>query len=210
MMVQKRVFSFYILPVFPVLCILVGDAIRHLGAAIHFGRARLSGSLRRLPLAVLLAIPIAVSHRELGHYREHEARYGFPEAFAIAGYVRDTTGPDETIFGYSGAAPLVAFLAGRRLANDEADTNAMRFRSGMDDIREVFHEAEKDGLRYLVTLWRYDTRRRNRYHVGVFRIREFQEEVTAHYEVARTWESEKGTYLLYARRSARPSAGKTR
>jgi hypothetical protein len=203
MAIQKRVFSFYILPVFPVICILLGEGIRQLESARIRWRAKLPAMLRRVPVAILLAVPIAASHGELGKYLGHERDYGFPEAYAIAAYVQETTGPEETIFGYSGAAPLVAFLAERRLANDEADTNAMRFRSGMDDVLEVFHAAEKDNLRYLVALWRRDS-----HHVGIFRIREFHDEVTGRYEVARAWKSPKGTYRLYARRpSPRPTRG---
>lgn len=41
-----------------------------------------------------------------------------------------------TLFGDSTSVPLVALLAGRRLAHDEADTNFMRFRSGVTPTRD--------------------------------------------------------------------------
>lgn len=62
----------------------------------------------------------------------------FTTAQAIADHVRATTAEDETITGASTIAPLVALLAGRRMAGDEADTNGKRFTTGtltMDAFR---------------------------------------------------------------------------
>jgi hypothetical protein len=198
MVLQKRVFSFYILPLFPVFAILLGEANRRLDAALDLIRGKLLRWVARIPAAVWLIIPIAASWPAVRDYYLHETEYGFPESFAIAQYIRETTKPDETIFGYSAVAPLTAFLAERRLANDEADTNAMRFRSGMNDVEEVFRAAEQDNLRYLVGIYR-----RNRYHVGIFRIEEFQRMVNEGYRPAKTWPSNKGTYFLLEKKSRR-------
>jgi len=191
MVLQKRVFEFYLLPLFPVFAILLGEANRRLDSALERVRRYFLPVLRGVPAAVWLVIPIVMSWPTIRDYFSHEIDYGFPEAFPIAEYVRETTQPNETLFGYSAAAPLVAFLAERRLAHDEADTNAMRFRSGIDDVGKVFREAEADHLRYLFTIIRKD-----RYHVGIFRIAEFQNMIRGRYRTAKTWPSNKGTYVL--------------
>ena len=74
----------------------------------------------------------------------------FSTAEELAAYLRANTAPDETILGASTLAPLVALLAGRRLANDEADTNSKRFSSGLLTDEDLFARACRDKLRYIL------------------------------------------------------------
>jgi hypothetical protein len=74
----------------------------------------------------------------------------FSTAEELAAHVRANTAPDETLTGASTLAPLVALLAGRRLANDEADTNNKRFTSGMLTDEQFFARACRDKLRYIL------------------------------------------------------------
>lgn len=74
----------------------------------------------------------------------------FSTAHEIAAHVRAHTAEDETITGASTLAPLVALLADRRMAGDEADTNGKRFSSG-NLTREAFVERIcADRVRYVV------------------------------------------------------------
>lgn len=76
---------------------------------------------------------VAMAYTSYGTIQEilyHESRY-FEKAEELAGYVREHSNPDQSIFGDSSTAGLVALLSGRRLAADFADTNVMRFRSGV-------------------------------------------------------------------------------
>lgn len=76
----------------------------------------------------------------------------FSTAGEIARYVRDRTGSEATIAGASSVAPLVALLAGRRIAADEADTNAKRFKSGLLTAAAYFDEiCRSPGFAYFVT-----------------------------------------------------------
>ncbi len=75
----------------------------------------------------------------------HESRF-FEEAGNLAGYVQANTGGDQTIFGDSSTAGIVALLSGRRLAADFADTNTMRFRSGMTSVDDAIEKIEADNL----------------------------------------------------------------
>lgn len=68
----------------------------------------------------------------------------------LAQWVNSHSHPDETVTGASGYAPLVALESGRRLAADEADTNAMRFQSGLLTDREFWQRVCRDHVRYLV------------------------------------------------------------
>lgn len=78
-------------------------------------------------------------------------RLAFSTAREIADHVRATTTPDETLTGASTLAPLVALLAGRRLAGDEADTNAKRFKSGVLTEAAFFERACADRVRYVLS-----------------------------------------------------------
>jgi hypothetical protein len=60
-----------------------------------------------------------------------DASQTFEMSETFARYARAALAPDATIFGDSTLASTVALQAGRRLALDEADTNVMRFRSGI-------------------------------------------------------------------------------
>jgi hypothetical protein len=68
----------------------------------------------------------------------------------IARHVREHTTADETMLGASTIAPLVALQAGRRLANDEADTNNKRFVAGVLTDEQLFARACRDRLRYVI------------------------------------------------------------
>jgi hypothetical protein len=83
------------------------------------------------------------------HYLWNKA-LAFSAAPEIAAYVAANTAPDETISGSSTATPLVALLAGRRVAGDEADTNNKRFRSGMLSDRAYWDEVCADKLRFVL------------------------------------------------------------
>lgn len=98
----------------------------------HWRDAPLPAWVNRAVRAVLWRDTRVVGARTPGvlYYLWHESR-SFDTAERLADVVRRRVPEGETIFGDSTSAPLVALLAGRRLALDEADTNFMRFASGM-------------------------------------------------------------------------------
>ncbi|NOZ02927.1 MAG: hypothetical protein GXP54_13720 [Deltaproteobacteria bacterium] len=87
------------------------------------------------------------------YYRHYvwNKRLTFSEVYRIADYVRGHTKPEETITGASTIAPLVALVAGRRMAGDEADTNSKRFKAGVLTERDFFNEVCADKVRYIVS-----------------------------------------------------------
>ncbi len=108
------------------------------------------------PAQVTRALFFAESRRkgEVTPYYRHylwNKRLAFSTAQEIADYVRATTDPDETLTGASTLAPLVALLADRRLAGDEADTNAKRFKSGVLSEAAFFERVCSDRVRYIVS-----------------------------------------------------------
>lgn len=78
----------------------------------------------------------------------------FSSVEEIADYVQANTTAEETITGASTLAPLVALYADRRIAGDEADTNAKRFHSGVLSNEEFFEKVCSDRVRYIVAAQR--------------------------------------------------------
>jgi len=75
-------------------------------------------------------------------YLWHES-VAFDAPRDAAAYVRASTPPGATLFGDSYLAPLVALMSERRLALDEADTNPMRFASGITPARGLVERMER-------------------------------------------------------------------
>ncbi len=108
------------------------------------------------PARLTRALFFAESRRkgEVTPYYRHylwNKRLAFSASREIAEHVRATTTPDETLTGASTLAPLVALLADRRLAGDEADTNAKRFKSGVLTEAAFFERACSDRVRYILS-----------------------------------------------------------
>lgn len=96
--------------------------------------------------------PTRVQGRITPHYRHAiwNKMLTFASAQEIADHIRSNTRPDETITGASTLAPLVALLADRRMAGDEADTNSKRFSSGNWTVPDFRERVCGDNVRYLV------------------------------------------------------------
>lgn len=131
-------------------------------------------------------------------YLYHEARY-FQIAPQLAERVADLE-PQQTLFGDSSSAGLVALLSGRALAQDFADTNRVRFASGITDPQEAIDRVTKGDLGAVLVRARPKTRGDIQvgYHLQYFAsLPEFsnwlqREYVITHRLVDRT----KGTFLI--------------
>ncbi len=122
-------------------------------------------------------------------YLQHESlRFEAPAYFAWR--VRDLTPPGSTLFGDSLTAPLVALLADRRIALDEADTNYMRYASGIthpDRTITALEQAPPEAI--IASPLR-----------GFFLVPEMRRWVTSHYRLAETFQDPLyGAHLLYLR-----------
>jgi len=118
----KRIFDFYFMLLFPFLAIISGYIINAL--------------LKRNADFIIILVLVIYSAWTIPLYLTHESHY-FEKAGDISAYVIKNSNSHETIFGDSGSVPLIALLADRKIALDEADTNYMRFRSGITDINET-------------------------------------------------------------------------
>ena len=76
--------------------------------------------------------------------------YHFDTGREIADHVRRHTHANETIFGDMLLAPLVALLADRRIAGDVADTNEVRFETGMYTVEECWQAIDRDRAVYII------------------------------------------------------------
>jgi len=126
-------------------------------------------------------------------YLWHECRRA-PLLEPVAAWVEANTPPDGTLFGDSLIAPWVAFLSGRRVAGEQADSNAARFRSGASTPAEVIASVEADGL-----AWVLGRRRR-----GFYRVEGFRRWLDGGFEQVRVWPDYRGGRLLALRPRGTP------
>jgi hypothetical protein len=82
-------------------------------------------------------------------YLWHESR-GLDRVEAVAEEIRRSTAEGDRILGDSMLAPLVALTSGRRLVNDEADTNTKRFTTGMETMDQFIRRMDGEDLAALV------------------------------------------------------------
>ncbi len=83
------------------------------------------------------------------HYLWSKKRW-FSTAETIAATIASRSRGVDTITGASTYAPIVALLAGRRMAADHVDTNSKTFKTGIIDEAEFWTRACKDNLRFIV------------------------------------------------------------
>lgn len=123
-------------------------------------------------------------------YLWHESRV-FTAGDRLAREVERSVPPEGTLFGDSTSTPLVALLSGRRLALDEADTNFMRFRSGVTPIAGFLRRLDQAPPAAVIL---HPGR-------GVASLPEARRWVQARYRLATTVDDpHQGRYLLYLRR----------
>ncbi len=95
---------------------------------------------------------VAEAYQAYGTVQEvlyHESRY-FGVAEELAVHVREHSRPEHTLYGDSSTAGLVALLAGRRLAGDEADSNTMRFTTGITPAEKLISEIDQADLKFVL------------------------------------------------------------
>ncbi len=129
-----------------------------------------------------------VHYHGVRRYLWHESRQWplFPE---ILGYIADHVPPEATLFGGSLSAPYVAFLSGRKVAGEEADSNAARFRSGTSEPATVIEGVEADGpLRLIIRPGR-----------GLHRIAAFRDWIDNRFRIERAWEEPRRGRILLMR-----------
>ena len=125
----------------------------------------------------------------LTYYLWHESEV-FQAPPEVARYVRAETPPDATLFGDAQSVPLVGLMTGRRLALDEADTNAMRFASGITEPRSFVARLEQAPRAVVLVA---DER-------GFVILPEFADWIDEHYTVVQTVDDPFDlTYRVYRR-----------
>lgn len=131
-------------------------------------------------------------------YLWHESRH-FTAPGMLADRLRGRLPAGSTVWGDSSAAPLVALLLDTRVARDHADTNSMRYRSGITPPERAIGDLESDLPAAIIA----NPRR------GFFLVPQMQRWVTARYSVADTFRDPiYGTYDLYLPRQGGGRSGR--
>ena len=133
------------------------EPIRHFGLSQQSWAARVGerrtyvfrGSPLPDPVDTVVRLLFWRDHRIVGDHALGITRYLWHESriFVTAEDLVEATRrsvPPGPLFGDSTSTPLVALLAGRRIAADEVDTNVMRFASGATPLLHVLERLQGD------------------------------------------------------------------
>lgn len=183
----------------PVLAAYDDDAVGRLGPQRYLWRdAPIPNSLNKVLRSLFWREAAAtVWSPAVTRYLQHES-LRFETPAHLAARVRALTREGGPVYGDSQTAPLVALLADRPIALDEADTNLMRFESGVTPARQVVERlGQEPPEAVIVHLGR-----------GFYGVPEMQEWLAARYRLAESHlDPVYGIYLIYTRAEA---SGETR
>lgn len=112
----------------------------HLPESLNFAVRRLLWEATRAP---------RTDNHAIQRYLWHESRR-YPLLPELVRYVEERVPADGALFGDSLVGPYLAFLTGRRISAEEADSNAARFRSGTSSPADVIEAVEADPPAYVV------------------------------------------------------------
>lgn len=181
--VMKTVFDYYFLNVAPFMAILAGQ-----GADGMIQRFRLR---KVLAYTAAFVVIIAVSYVNYGNFAANDT-YDFENARDIANFIKENSDENELIFGEDATVPLISLLAEREIALDFIDSNDLRFRTGLEDAKEVTNKLGGEVRFFLVRkLYLGDNARGEdvRIAYGVATLPEFNRFLKEKCEVAKKFET---------------------
>lgn len=121
------------------------------GACASFERILERGAGRPRDALVLLAV-LSLFLGMRAYFGDQRSADSVPLLSAVARTVQAQSSPAETLYGNSEVTPLVALLAGRRIAGGFADTNEKIFLTGLADPEQRAQVLAQLGVRFIVTL----------------------------------------------------------
>lgn len=135
----QKTFGFYFMLLFPFLAIIASYSITK-------AKLKVNKSIVITAAISLIIISSAISSVK---YIKYDFQ-NFNKADDISKFIAANSKNDETIFGDDSTVPLIAILSGRDIALDFADSNSLRFRSGIDDMSKVIEGLKKSKNRFVI------------------------------------------------------------
>lgn len=129
----NKVFGYYSMILFPFLAILGSYSLINLIEKIKVDK--------KIIYSILFIVIIIFSFFFLSNYVKYDYQ-NFNNAQEIAQYISSNSDENEGIFGDDSTTPLLALLSKRDIALKFADSNNLRFRSGVNDINKIIKNLE--------------------------------------------------------------------
>ncbi len=194
----KTAFNYYLLYALPFLAIAGSYGILWVYGFMA-ERARLSNIAAAAVIVAVIAVSGFFSVKLFIGYDFQD----FPQAEEIAGYVRENSNEDQTIFGDDSTVPLISLLSGREIALNYVDNNAMRYRSGETGIDETLGQLQdsrgRGELKFVITR-RIILDRNNAVDFGVSTLQKFTDfagKCSLAKEFTSEWRGLLNSYLIY-------------
>ncbi|MBI2574330.1 glycosyltransferase family 39 protein [Candidatus Woesearchaeota archaeon] len=140
----NKIFGFYFVVAIPFLAVIAGANVDALLKKINY---------QKLAVIAVAAITVINAAYIASHLWTFDFA-NFETAKEMAGFVRENTQPNDTIFGDATSAPLVALFSGRKLMNNIADTNELVYLSGVRNLSqelEMVKGIKGGGAKFVIT-----------------------------------------------------------
>ena len=135
----QKTFGFYFMLLFPFLAII---------SAYSITKARLKINKN---IIIIIFIFLIIISSIIGSVKFIKYDFqNFNNAQKISDFIATNSKEKETIFGDDSTVPLIALLSKRKIALDFADSNSLRFRSGIDNINEVIKDLKESKNRFII------------------------------------------------------------
>lgn len=187
---MNTVFDYYFLNMAPYLAILAG-----LGITGFVNRFKLR---KAVAYGAIMIVVIFASYSSYANVAA-DSTYDFEAAQEAAAYIKENSAENELIFGEDATTPLISLLSERGIALDFADSNDLRFRSGLEDTGKAI-EGLRNNVRYFLVR-KLDLGDDIKIAYGVGTLREFkdffEEECEEVKEFETPWNGKVKEYIIY-------------
>jgi len=137
----NKIFGYYFMILFPSLAILGSYSLINLINKIRVNK--------KITYTILFIVIIIFSFFSVRNYINYDYQ-NFNNVEEISEFIRLNSDENEEIFGDDSTVPLLALLSERNIALKFADSNNLRFRSGITDINKVIDELRIEGVKFII------------------------------------------------------------
>jgi len=180
--VSKRIFSFYLVIVIPLLSIIAAYSVDYILKRYN-GDSLIKYSIISL-LTIIFIVNTSISVNRLYDFDFID----FGSFNEIKDYINDNSKNEDLLFGDATSAPLFALFTQRDIALNMPDTNIQLFQTGVVDIEDLIVKLNSSNVRFVII----------RPLSGIGSIREFQAYLESECKLLKWFKDElQGDFLLY-------------
>lgn len=140
----KTIFNFYFILAFPFMAIAGSYALVYI-----YRRIKIRSTVKKTAVVLLVIIFFGYNIYNVNKLTTFDF-IDFEAGPRLIRYIEENTKENELIFGDDSTTALLSLYSGRDIALDFADSNDMRFKSGVTDIDETIKKLKEEDTRLFI------------------------------------------------------------